>query len=79
MRGQRATIRIIADEYLREQRMNKYTYEVGSRSGQFRGYVDVIYSDATVALSAGHTYHVRFNSDTAAPRILKSFREVDPS
>lgn len=79
MLGQRATIWIITDEYLREQRMNRYIYEVVSRTSEFRGYVDVIFSDATVALSAGHTYHVRFNTDTAAPRILKSFREVERS
>jgi hypothetical protein len=30
MRGQRATIRIITDEFLGQQRMNKYMYEVMS-------------------------------------------------
>lgn len=76
MLGQRVTIRIMKDEYLRQQDMNRYVYEVLSRRSEFRGCVDVIFSEASVCLSAGHTYHVRFNDDTPAPRILKSFREI---
>jgi hypothetical protein len=52
MLGQRVTIGIVKDEYLREQ--------------EFRGCVDVIYSEASVCLSARHTYHVRFNRHAGA-------------
>lgn len=76
MRGQLATIRIITDEYLPVQKLNKYKYEVLSRASAFYGNVDLIYSSADVYLSAGHTYRVRFNSSTEAPRIAKVFAEV---
>lgn len=79
MRGQRATIRIITDEYLQQQRMNKYVYEVVSRGSEFRGCVDVVFADESIYLSGGHTYHVRFNTDTRTPRILKCFREIQLS
>jgi ribonuclease HI len=78
MLGQRATIRIITDEFLPVQRVNKYKYEIVSRSSYFHGCVDIIYSNAEIQLSAGHTYHVRFNEETARPRVLKMFREIDP-
>jgi ribonuclease HI len=76
MRGQRVTIRIITDEYLPVQRLNKYKYEVVSKASEFHGNVDLIYSSAAIHLSAGHTYYVRFNDDSDAPRVVKTFREV---
>lgn len=76
MRGQRITIRIIADHYLSVQRMNKYVYEVMSKASEFFGHVDVVYSDSDIALSAGHTYYLRFNDDAKSPRVLKVYREV---
>jgi ribonuclease HI len=76
MRGQMATIRIITDEFLPVQGSNKYKYEVVSKASEFRGRVDLIYSDADIHLSAGHIYYVRFNEDTRAPRIVKVFREI---
>jgi ribonuclease HI len=79
MRGQRATIRIITDEFLRQQRMNKYMYEVMSKASEFRGCVDVVFSDSTICLRRGHTYFVRFNDDTQAPRVLACYREVPGS
>jgi len=79
MRGQRATIRIITDEFLVQQRMNKYMYEVMSKASEFRGCVDVVFSDSTICLRRGHTYFVRFNDDTRAPRVLACYREVPGS
>jgi hypothetical protein len=76
VRGQRATIRIVTDEYLRPSRMNRYKYEVISR-GEYRGRVDLIFSAADIRLSAGHTYYIRFNDDPIKPRIVKVFREVE--
>jgi|ERR1017187_496810 ribonuclease HI len=78
MRGQRITIRIITDEYLPVQRANRYKYEVVSRASEFYGFVDTIYSRAEIHLSAGHTYHVRLNDETARPRVGKMFREIIP-
>jgi ribonuclease HI len=76
MLGQRATIHIITDERLGEQRLNKYKYEVMSRASPFRGNVDVVYSGLEIYLSAGHTYRVRFNDKTSTPRVIKVFGEV---
>lgn len=78
MLGQRVTIRIVTDEYLSLQRMNKYKYEVVSRQSPFRGCVDIIFSGVDIQLSAGHTYRVRFNEETTRPRIAKMFQEVEP-
>jgi ribonuclease HI len=78
MRGQRTTIRIITDEFLRTQRMNKYKYEVMSARSEFRGRVDVIYSEPGIHLSAGHTYYVQVSADPNRPRVVKIFREIVP-
>jgi ribonuclease HI len=78
MLGQRLTIRIITDQYLRVQRTNRFKYEVVSRNSPFFQAVDVIYSDESIHLSAGHTYHVRVNNDTKRPRVVKLFREILP-
>jgi hypothetical protein len=56
--------------------MNRYKYEVISRGSPFRGCVDMIFSEAHIQLSAGHTYYVRVNSETSAPRVLRLFREL---
>jgi ribonuclease HI len=78
MRGQRITVRIITDEFLRTQRMNKYKYEVMSARSEFRGCVDVIYSEPGIHLSAGHTYYVQVSAEPNRPRVVKMFREIIP-
>jgi ribonuclease HI len=72
--GQRLTIRIITDEYLKVQRCYKYKYEVMSKASSYYGLVDLVFSD--VMLRAGHTYYVRMNDQTKNPRIVRSYREV---
>jgi ribonuclease HI len=74
--GQRLTIRIVAEDYLPVQKMNKWTYEVMSKKSPYYGFIDVIYARADMTLRAGHTYQVRMNDDTMTPRITKVFREV---
>lgn len=74
MLGQRLTIRIITDEYLRVQRLWKLKYEVMSRKSPYFGKVDWIFSEEM--LKAGHTYHVRVNEMTGNPRVTKVFREI---
>jgi hypothetical protein len=76
MQGQRVTVKVITDEYLPVQRMNKYKYEVLSRASEFRGKVDIVYSGPDLHLSAGHVYYVRFNEDARAPRIVRVYREI---
>jgi ribonuclease HI len=76
MTGQRITISIITSEYLKVQKVWKYKYEVISKHRIYRGNVDFIFSEHF--LSTGHTYYVRFNSDTSNPRIEKVFREIKP-
>jgi ribonuclease HI len=78
MRGQRMTVRIITDEFLRLQRVNKYKYEVMSARSEFRGSVDIIYSEPSIHLSAGHTYYVQVNTEPDRPRVIKMFREIIP-
>ena len=72
--GQRLTIRIITDEYLRPQKCWKYKYEVVSKASKHHGNVDLAYSD--IMLRAGHTYHVLMNDNSKNPRIMKIYREV---
>jgi ribonuclease HI len=76
MKAQRITIRIIEDRFEPVQRMNRYKYEVVSRASEYFGRVDMIYSTADLHLSAGHTYYVRVNDETDAPRVTKVFHEV---
>ncbi len=74
MQGQRIIIRVITDEYLRVQKINRYRYEVVSPKSKYFGNVDVVYSG--LLLSAGHTYLVTFNKNQENPRIVRLFREV---
>ena len=71
---QRASIRIITCEYLREQRLFKYKYEVLSKGSSFHNNVDLVFSD--IPLRDGHSYYVVFNGDNMNPRILKLIREI---
>ncbi len=72
--GQRLTVRVITDEYLKVQRSYKLKYEVMSKSSPYFGSVDIAYSGHL--LRAGHTYYVQMNNDSKNPRILKVFREI---
>jgi ribonuclease HI len=74
MRGQRIAIRIVASEWMRVQRTNKYRYEVVSMSSPFHGAVSFLYSD--FLMKPGHTYSVRLNSDDGNPSLLKLFKEI---
>jgi ribonuclease HI len=72
--GQRLTIRVITNEYLRQQRCYKYMYEVMSKASPYFGNVDVAYSDHLIR--DGHTYYVLMGVETRNPRIVKVYREV---
>jgi hypothetical protein len=75
MKGQRVTIHIINEEYLRLQKLSKYRYEVISKGSVYFGNVDIAYSELH-HLKAGHKYIITFNNDNRNPRILKVIREI---
>lgn len=75
--GQRITLRVVSDRWLREQRIGRYRCEVMSKASPYFGNLDWVYSHEL--LKAGHTYYVRLNDEPARPRIDKVFREIEPS
>lgn len=77
MEGQRLTIRITKTEFQRLHRLTKCWYEVLSARSRFKEFFDVIYAEEAIDLRAGHCYHVRVNQETANPRVIKIFSEVD--
>ncbi len=76
MMGQRVSIHIINEEYMRLQKICKYRYEIISKGSAYFGNIDIIYSDLH-HLKAGHKYLVTFNKDSKNPRILKMIREIE--
>jgi ribonuclease HI len=77
MHGQRILIRVITDEYLKIQKINRYRYEVISPTSKYFGNVDIALSG--LLLSAGHTYEVTFNKNQNNPRITRLIAEVRPT
>ena len=75
--GQRVSIYIINDEFLREQKIYRYRYQVISRKSSFYKKIDFIYSD--LLLNAGHSYCVRLNDNSKFPKIIKVFKEIPKS
>jgi ribonuclease HI len=75
MRGQHETVRIVTDKHLRSHRLYHYMYEVMDKESPDYQSVDYIFSD--IMLGAGHIYRVRFNEDTANPRIEELLYELD--
>ncbi len=77
MEGQKITIRIIEDEFLKIQKCYRYRYEVMSERCKYYQRVDFIFSN--IMLSAGHTYDVQFNKNQKSPQIVKVFKEIKKS
>ena len=77
MHGQQLTIRLIEELDQSAQGLVRFKYEVMSRGSPYVGKVDFIWTERGTHLRAGHTYRVRVNENTQAPRILKVFAEVD--
>ena len=74
VKGQRISIRIITTEYLVIQKINKYKYEVISKSNNFYGNIDILFTHQS--LRAGHSYYVILNKDPKNPSIVKVIREL---
>jgi ribonuclease HI len=74
--GQRITIRIVQSQYLREQKLYRYRYEVMSKSSPF--YKNVDFAVTEHVLREAHTYSIRMNSEQGNPRIVIVFKEVIP-
>ena len=75
MQGQVETIRIVEAGWT-QQGFHRYRYEVIDDTSEFFEKIDFVYAERHIALRAGHTYDVRFNQDTAAPRILEVLAEL---
>ena len=75
MEGQLMTIHIFKSEYQPLHRLTKYWYSVVSKKSQYHGRASVIYSELHGLRR--RTYRVRVNDDTANPRIVKEFGEVE--
>jgi len=75
MKGQRSSIHIINEEYLKLQKLSKYRYEVISRRSEYFGNVDFAYSEIHT-LKAGHKYFIIFNKNNKNPRIIKVIKEI---
>ena len=71
--GQRISLYIITDEYLRVQKCYKYRCQVISKKSKYFNMIDFIYSE--LLLNAGHSYSVRLNNDPNYPKIVKFFKE----
>jgi len=74
MKGQRLSIRIITEEYLKVQKIYKYRYEVISKRSEYYQCVDIIYGD--VDLRGTHSYYVSVNDNPNNPTITKVHREI---
>jgi ribonuclease HI len=75
MLGQRLSIHIIETEYLREQRLTRYRYQVVSTRSQFRGRIDFAFSEDPM-MKAGHRYFVVMGHDQGFPKIVRRLREL---
>ena len=76
-KGQRLTIRVIAERRLPAQGTNVYKCEVLSKRSPDQGNVDDLVCDDD-QMKRGHTYFVRLNDDPKNTRIAKVFREIVP-
>ncbi|MGH9425823.1 MAG: ribonuclease H family protein [Terriglobia bacterium] len=74
MEGQEMDIRISTFQWLAEQKLWHYRYEVVSRHSPYVGCIDWI--DADIYIRSG-TQRVRVNNETKNPRIVEHLGEVD--
>lgn len=64
MKGQRIKIRVITDNYMKEQKCYQYRYEVIAKSNEYYGNIDIVFSD--LLLNAGHCPRARIGPRLAA-------------
>jgi hypothetical protein len=77
MLGQQMTIRLFEEVDQSGQGLVRFKYEVMTKRSPYFERIDYIWADRGTRLRAGHTYRVRVNRDTRAPRIVKVLAEVD--
>lgn len=77
MLGQQMTIRLFEEVDQSDQRLVRFKYEVISKRSPYCERVDYIWAERGTLLRAGHTYRVRVNRATQAPRVVKILAEVD--
>ncbi|MBL0330072.1 MAG: ribonuclease HI [Bacteroidetes bacterium] len=72
--GQKLSIKIVTSEFLKQQKLAKYRYEVISKGSKYFGKIDIAYSK--VIMRDAHSYEVTFNKNINNPRILRIIREI---
>jgi ribonuclease HI len=77
MLGQQMTIRLFEEVDQSAQALVRFKYKVMTKRSRYFGKVDYIWAERGTPLRAGHTYRVRVNRDTGAPRIVKVLVEVE--
>jgi hypothetical protein len=75
MQGQVETVRIVEAGWT-QQGLHRYRYEVIDDESDFFELLDFVYAERHIALRAGHAYDVRFNEDSATPRIVEVLAEL---
>ena len=73
--GQILQIHIIQRQYLHEQKIDRYRYEVMNSDSKYFECVDFIYSE--YHLKRNHFYEVRVNKDQGFPKVLEVVREIE--
>jgi len=76
MLGQQLTVRLVEETDQPDQGLVRFKYEVMTKRSAYFGRVDYVWAERGTPLRAGHTYRVRMNRDTRAPRIVKVLTEV---
>jgi ribonuclease HI len=76
MLGQQMTIRLFEEVDQSDQGPVRFKYEVMTKRSPYFGKVDYIWAQRGSPMRAGHTYRVRVNRDTNAPRTVKVLAEV---
>lgn len=74
-KGQRISLHIINDQYMKEVGCYKYRCEVISPKSPYFGNADVLYSEIPT-LKPGHSYFVVLNKNPNNPTIKKLIREL---
>jgi hypothetical protein len=79
MVGQQLTIHLFEELDQADHGLVRFKYEVMSKRRPYYGKVDYIWAERGTPMRAGHTYRVRVNQSTEAPRIVRVLAEVDRS
>jgi hypothetical protein len=71
MLGQQMTIHLFEEVDQSDQGLVRFKYEVMTKRSRYFGKVDYIWAERGTPLRATHTYRVRVNRNSKAPRIVR--------